>query len=74
MNRLDSSELRALCIRENWFTSGTIRQYERLFERNEQGASINELSTIIWICSEPNIRKDDIYSKIFTECGKKTFL
>lgn len=73
MNKLDSSELRALCIRENWFTYGTIRQYEKLFERNKQGASISELSTIIWICSN-NVTKDEVYSKLFTECGKKTFL
>ena len=74
MNKLNSSELRALCIRENWFTYGTIRQYEKLFERNKEGASINELSIIIWICSSPEIEKEDIYKKIFTECNKKTFL
>ena len=73
MNKLNSSELRALCIRENWFTCGTIRQYEKLFERNEQGASMNELAIIIWTCSD-NIPKDEIYGKIFTECGKKTFI
>lgn len=72
MNKLDSSELRALCIREEWFTYGTFRQYEKLFERNEQGASMNELATIIWICS--NVPKDEIYSKIYAECEKKTFL
>ena len=73
MNRLDSSELRTLCIREKWFTCGTIRQYERLFERNKQGASISELSTIIWICSD-NIPKEEIYNKLFKKCTDKTFL
>lgn len=74
MNKLNSSELRALCIRENWFTSGSIEQYERMFERNKQGATLNELSIIIWICSSPEIEKEYIYSKLFAECRKKTFL
>ena len=52
MKRLDSSELRALCIRNNWFTCGDIRQYTRFFQRNSEGATIDELSVIIWICSD----------------------
>lgn len=61
MQRLDSSEQRTLCVRENWFTCGDIRQYSRFFQRNDEGASSEELATIIWICS------DDIpYDKIHT--------
>lgn len=44
-------ELRSLCIRKNWFTSGTTRQYEKMFYANEHGCPIEEIATIIWLCS-----------------------
>ena len=52
MKRLDSAELRALCIRNNWFTCGDIRQYTRFFQRNDEGAQPEELAAILWICSD----------------------
>lgn len=61
--RLDSSELRSLCIKENWFTSGDVRQYEMLFQRNSEGASIEELAAIIWICSS-SCSREEIYAKL----------
>lgn len=73
MKKLESYELRALCIKNNWFTSGTIKQYEKLFDRNESGASIAELSIIIWICSD-NILKQEIYSKLLTAIMNKTLI
>lgn len=47
MKHLESYELRELCIKNDWFTCGTIKQYEKLFDRNKEEASINELSIII---------------------------
>ena len=61
MKRLDSGELRTLCIRNNWFTCGDIRQYTRFFQRNSEGATIEEHSVIIWICSD-DIPYHDIYA------------
>ena len=63
MNKLENYELRELCIKNDWLTCGTIKQYEKLFDRNKAGASISELSIIIWICSN-NIPKDEIYIKL----------
>lgn len=40
-----------LCIKNNWFTCGRCEQYEKLFYANEHGASIEEIATIIWLCS-----------------------
>lgn len=45
-------ELRMLCIRKNWFTHGTNSQYEKLFYANEMGCPIEEIATIIWLCSD----------------------
>lgn len=55
-----SDDLRKLCIKNNWFTCGTIRQYDMLFLSNELGESIETLATIIWICSNRARRKDII--------------
>ena len=73
MNHLESYELRELCIKNNWFTCGTVEQYNRLFERNQAGASINELSIIIWICSD-NIPKEKIYSELLGAMMNKTLV
>lgn len=51
MDEISNEDLRALCIKKGWFTNGDNVQYERLFKRNSEGASIDELATIIWICS-----------------------
>ena len=51
MDEISNEDLRALCIKKGWFTNGDNEQYERLFKRNSEGASIDELATIIWICS-----------------------
>lgn len=48
--------LRSLCIKNNWFNCGTNRQYDRLFDENEDDASIQELALIIWLCTEDENR------------------
>lgn len=51
-------ELRQLCIKNNWFSCGTNKQYEKLFIANEECAPIEEIATIIWLCSDDCARKD----------------
>ena len=46
-------ELRAMCIRFRLFTSGSQKQYEKLFEANRlPGWSLRDIAVMIWICSE----------------------
>lgn len=45
-------DLRALCIEHGWFTCGTNEQYDKLFYANANGFSMEEIATIIWICSD----------------------
>ena len=45
-------ELRQLCIVNKWFTEGSNQQYEKLFYANEHGCPIEEIATIIWLCSD----------------------
>ena len=47
-----NEELRLLCIRNNWFTQGSINQYDKLFYANENRCPIEEIATIIWLCSD----------------------
>lgn len=60
--RIDNDKLRSLCIKNKWFNCGTTRQYEKLFEMNDQRASIEQLATVIWLCSdeEKTCRRDII--------------
>ena len=42
-----TSELRNLCIKNNWFTAGTIEQYDKLFYANENCRSTEVLDILI---------------------------
>lgn len=56
-NALSAEELRLLCIEKNWFTAGSSQQYEKLFDMNRDGASLEELALVIWICSSNDSRE-----------------
>ena len=49
--KLSTNRLYTLCNKYQWFTNGDNVQYEKMFDRNSQGASLETLATIIWICS-----------------------
>lgn len=54
---IPNDDLRTLCIRNNWFTCGTNRQYEKLFEANRFGASLHDIVVIIWLCSDVSMHQ-----------------
>lgn len=63
--------LRKLCIDNNWFSSGDNEQYHRLFYANENGFSIGEIATIIWVCSDINVRSwNDVFHLLCVENEK----
>ena len=49
--KISTEKLYYLCNKYQWFTGGDCSQYEKLFEKNRQGASLETLATIIWLCS-----------------------
>lgn len=65
-----TSELRNLCIKNNWFTAGTIDQYYKLFYANENGYPVEGIATIIWLCSDENCRMTDVLDILITEKRK----
>ena len=59
--------LQTLCIAHNWFTCGSCEQYDKLFYANENGYLLEEIATIIWICSDDNYPRRDILSILIDE-------
>lgn len=60
--------LRQLCIKNNWFTSGSSEQYEKLFFANEKDCfKIEQIAMIIWVCSSKEIRYIDIFNELMRE-------
>ena len=49
--KISTERLYRLCNKHQWFTNGDNAQYGMMFERNKEGASLETLATIIWICS-----------------------
>jgi len=49
--KISTDKLYQLCNKYQWFTCGDKRQYDLLFKLNKDGASLEKLATIIWICS-----------------------
>lgn len=50
-----------------------LNNMKKLFDRNKEEALINELSIIIWVCSN-NISKDEIYQKLLGAMMDKTLI
>lgn len=42
----------ALCNEYQWFTCGSNDQYEKLFIMINEKAPIEEVATVIWLCSD----------------------
>lgn len=62
--RISNEMLRQLCIENQWFTQGSNRQYEKLFYMNDQQAAIEQIATVIWLCSDEDTtcRRDIIFA------------
>ena len=56
--KISTDKLFYLCNKYQWFTNGDCKQYDMLFDRNKQGASLETLATIICICSSDWIEQD----------------
>lgn len=54
---LTFDDLRTLCIENSWFTNGDNEQFEKLYNMIHEGANIDEVALVIWICSDEKSRK-----------------
>lgn len=53
-----TNELYTICNKYGFFTNGSIGQYNKLFELNNNGADFDELSLIIWVCTTDRTRQE----------------
>ena len=58
----DFCTLYEACNKYHWFTCGDNTQYNKLFDLNKNGASIEELALVIYICSD--VPREDILNKL----------
>ena len=65
--KISTETLYRLCNKYQWFTVGDFSQYEKLFDKNRQGASLETLATIIWLCSV-GYEEKDILKILEKEC------
>lgn len=62
--------LKELCIENNWFTRGSDEQFDKLLYANENGCPIEEIATIIWLCSDDKWCRRDILFVLNKEMKK----
>lgn len=53
-----------LCVKNNYFTCGCNNAYEKMFSMVEQGKPINEIATVIWVCSSNEFTLKSIYENV----------
>lgn len=54
---LTFEEVQGLCIKYRWFTNGDNEQFEKLYDMIREGASLDEVALVIWICSTEATRE-----------------
>lgn len=69
--KLTTMDVYGLCNKHQWFTCGSVNQYEKMFDYvrdNEIFASstdkISKLATMIWICSN-GFSEEEIYNALY---------
>ena len=63
--------LRELCIKNKWFTCGSNNQYDKLFDMNKKGCSVDDLAFIIWICSDETFSREQIKQELVKQDENK---
>ena len=62
MNYPTVDQVYALCNEHQWYTCGSNNQYDKLFVMIEEKAPIEEVATVIWLCSDDKWCRRDIIS------------
>ena len=65
--KLSTEKLYYLCNKYQWFTAGDRDQYDKLFLKNRNGATLEQLALIIWLCSS-NAEEKYILEILEKEC------
>ena len=70
MKNIPIDYLFSLCNEMNWYTSGDIRQYSKLFEAAKNGASVHDIAIMIWLCTD-GVKLEDVEARLVEDeaCG-----
>lgn len=52
MRRVSVDDVYTLCNRKQYFTCGTNRQYDRMFNMVRNGEPLTHIALAIWLCSD----------------------
>lgn len=83
MEKLTTMDIYDLCNENQWFTCGTNRQYEKMFDfvreaeiksLTDNSDDIKKLATMIWICSDDNLTEEEIFKAIRKNLADKNGL
>ncbi len=66
-----NEELRLLCIKNDYFTEGSNEQYSKLFDLNSEGATLEEMALVIWICSDAEVNTRESILETLQEAHKE---
>jgi len=61
--KLTANNIYRLCNKEQYFTDGSIEQYNKMFELVEEGSPLHDIALAIWICSE-DVLLDDVETQL----------
>lgn len=63
--RIDTDALYSMCVSRGWFTCGSNRQYQKMFDLARSGCNLKELALVIWLCSDDEkFTFEDIYKDL----------
>lgn len=52
-----------LCRRQDWFTAGSCKQYDRMFDMVRKHAPVTEIALVIWMCSD-DVSREEIEAEL----------
>lgn len=74
---LNARDIYQLCNQKQWFTCGTVRQYDMMFDFVREAnicasdtEKIQKLATMIWICSDDK-SEEEIFNAIYEKALEK---
>ena len=67
--KLDTGDVYRLCNVNDWFTCGTVSQYNKMFDMVRENRPIHDIALVIWFCSDGRDSEEDI--RIALECATR---
>ena len=60
-----SSKMYNLCNKNQYFTCGSCRQYDKFFDMVKDGVHLEIIARVLWVCSSDNYSYEGIYKDCY---------